>query len=115
MIWVATAVVGIFWATVGIYAGLAQQDLARRPATVVCEYRVELVRDRLINLLEQAPDHFSTPAGAKFSNLLRETRAICAGTDPATLHKLGRIEALYADFDDRSRRHADARQELLAL
>lgn len=115
MIWVATAVVAIFWATVGIHAGLAQQDLVRRPANVVCEYRVELVRDRLINLLEQDPDHISLPAGATFSNLLRETRAICAGTEPATLHKLGRIEALHSDFDDRSRRHAAARQELLAL
>lgn len=83
-------------------------------ATVVCEYRVDLVRDRLINLL-QAADPPSTSVGAKFSNLLRETRAICAGTDPATLHKLGRIEVLYRDFDERSRRHADARQELLAL
>ncbi len=115
MIWVSSAAIAITWAGVGIYAGLAQQDLARRWADVVCEYRVELVRDRLINLLEQAPGHFSTPAGAKFSNLLRETRAICAGSDPATLRKLGRIEALHGDFDDRSRRHADARQELLAL
>lgn len=82
---------------------------------MICEYRMDLVRDRLINLLEQAPDPPSTSVGAKFSNLLRETRAICAGTDPATLHKLGRIEVLYRDFDERSRRHADARQELLAL
>ena len=82
---------------------------------MICEYRMDLVRDRLLNLLEQAPDPPSTSVGAKFSNLLRETRAICAGTDPATLHKLGRIEVLYRDFDERSRRHADARQELLAL
>ena len=103
-IWVATAFAAILWATVGIYTGLAHQDLARRPATVVCEY-----------LLEQAPDRLSSSVGAKVSNLLRETRAICAGTDPATLHKLGRIEVLYRDFDARSQRHADARQELLAL
>lgn len=114
-IWVATAVAAILWATVGIYAGLAHQDLARRPATVVCEYRLDLVRDRLVNLLEQPPDRLSSSVGAKFSNLLRETRAICAGTDPATEHKLGRIEVLYRDFDARSQRHADARQELLAL
>lgn len=114
-IWVATAVAAILWATVGIYAGLAHQDLVGRPANMVCEYRMDLVRDRLVNLLEQPPDRLSSSVGAKFSNLLRETRAICAGTDPATLHKLGRIEVLYRDFDARSQRHADARQELLAL
>lgn len=105
----------IAYAAVGIYAGLAHQDLASRPATVVCEYRVDLIRDRLISLHEQAPDHLPSSSGATFANLLRETRAVCAGTDPATLHKLGRIEALYRDFDARSQRHADARQELLAL
>ena len=115
MIWVASSVVAITWAAVGIYQGLAMQDSARQPAAGFCEYRVELVRDRLINLLEQAPGQVTAPTGAKFSNLLRETRAICAGTDPATLHKLGRIEVLYRDFDERSRRHADARQELFAL
>ena len=115
MIWVATAVVSILWATIGIFTGLAHQGLARSSATMVCEYRVELVRDRLITLLSQTPDRFSSTAGVKFSNLLRETRAICAGTDPTTLRKLVRIEALHGDYDDRSRRHADARQELLAL
>lgn len=115
MVRVATAVVSILWATIGIFTGLAHQDLARRSATMVCEYRVELIRDRLLTLFSQAPDRFSATAGASFSNLLRETRAICAGTDPGTLRKLGRIEALHGDYDDRSRRHADARQELFAL
>ncbi|MBK7824182.1 hypothetical protein [Nannocystis sp.] len=115
MIWVASSVVAISWAAVGIYTGLATQNPARQSAAGFCEYRVELVRDRLINLLEQAPGQISTPAGAKFSNLLRETRALCAGRDPETTRKLGRIEALYGDFDLRSSRHADARQELLAL
>lgn len=112
---VVTAVASVLWTTIGIFTGLAHQDLARRPATVVCEYRVELVRDRLNTLLSQAPDRFNATAGVKLSNLLRETRAICAGTDPETLRKLARIEALHGDYDDRSRRHADARQELFAL
>lgn len=115
MIWVASSVVAISWAAVGIYQGLATQDPARQPAAGFCEYRVELVRDRLINLLEQAPGQANAPAGTKFSNLLRETRAICAGSDPAVLRKLVRIEALYSDLEGRSLRHADARQELLAL
>ena len=115
MIWVASSVVAISWAAFGIYQGLATQDPARQLATGFCEYRVELVRDRLINLLEQAPGQVTAPTGAKFTNLLRETRALCAGGDPDTLRKLGRIEALHNDFDDRSSRTAKARQELFAL
>lgn len=115
MIWVASSVVAITWAAVGIYQGLATQDPARHSAAGACEYRVELVRDRLINLFEQAPGQVSGPTGAKFTNLLRETRALCAGGDPDTLRKLGRIEALHNDFDDMSSRTADARQELFAL
>ncbi len=115
MIWVASSVVAISWAAVGIYTGLAMQDPGRQPAPGFCEYRVELVRDRLINLLEQRPGQVTAPTGAKFSNLLRETRALCAGSDPDTLRKLGRIEVLHNDFDDRSSRTADARQELFAL
>ena len=115
MIWVASSVVAISWAAVGIYMGLATQEPGRQPAAGLCEYRVELVRDRLINLLEQGPGQVTAPTGAKFSNLLRETRALCAGSDPDTLRKLGRIEALHHDFDDRSSRTADARQELFAL
>ncbi len=111
----ATSVAAISYAAIGIYTGLAQQDLAGRSATIVCEYRVELIRDRLINFFQQAPDRRTPSAGANFSNLLRETRAVCAGSDPETLRKLGRIEALHHDDDERFQRHANARQELLAL
>lgn len=112
-IWVATSVVAVAYAAVGIFVGLAQQDLAPRPAVVACDYRVELIRDRLISLHERP----SSPGegASDFSNLLRETRAICAGSDPAVLRKLARIEALYSDLEGRSNRHAVARQELLAL
>lgn len=109
----ATSVVAIAYAAFGIFVGLAHQDLAPRPAVVACDYRVELIRDRLISLHERPP-----PLGvgaADFSNLLRETRALCAGSDPAVLHKLARIEVLYSELDVRSDRHADAQQELLAL
>lgn len=108
----ATSVVAVTYAAIGIFVGLAQQDLAPRPATVACDYRVELIRDRLISLHERPP---SAEGASDFSNLLRETRAICAGSDPVVLRKLARIEVLYSEFEGRSNRHADARQELLAL
>jgi hypothetical protein len=112
-IWVATSVVAVAYAAIGIFVGLAHQDLAPRPALVACDYRVELIRDRLISLHERLPPPGEGPAD--FSNLLRETRAICAGSDPAVLRKLARIEVLYREFDERFDRQADARQELLAL
>jgi hypothetical protein len=110
---VATSVVAVSWAAFGIFVGLAHQDLAPRPAQVACDYRVDLIRDRLVSLHERPP---SPGEGATdFSNLLRETRALCAGSDPAILKKLTRIETLYSELDERSHRQADARQELLAL
>lgn len=118
MIWVATSVVAVAWAAFGIFVGLAHQDLAPRPEVVACDYRVELIRDRLVSLHDRPPTPgagTSQPFGHEFSNLLRETRAICAGSDPAVLRKLARIEVLYSEFDERTTRHADARQELLAL
>lgn len=113
----ATSVVAVAYAAVGIFVGLAQQDLAPRPAIVACDYRVELIRDRLISLHERppSPGEGTVSSTSDFSTLLRETRALCAGTDPAVLRKLARIEVLYREFDERSVRLADARQELLAL
>ncbi len=114
----ATSVVAVAYAAFGIFVGLAQQDLAPRPALVACDYRVELIRDRLISLHERPPSPTGEGAASStsdFSTLLRETRALCAGSDPAVLRKLARIEVLYREFDERSVRHADARQELLAL
>jgi hypothetical protein len=132
-IWVTTSVVGVAYAACGIFVGVAQRDIA-------CDYRVELARDRLVSLHEHpasfseadpsrpsGPEQTQTswPSGPdqsprpfrpdEFTNLLRETRAICAGSDPAVLRKLARIEVLYSEFAERQRRHADARQELLAL
>ena len=112
-IWVATSVVGVSWAAFGIFVGLAHQGLAPEPAVVACDYRVELIRDRLVSLHERPPSPGEGPKD--FSTLLRETRALCAGSDPAVLRKLARIEVLYREFDERFIRHADARQELLAL
>lgn len=140
ILWVAVSVAAIFYAVIGIYQGLAQQGLVGRPATVVCEYRFDLVRDRLAAMFDQAqrasdaaatdsdspgptrplaarasgPEH-DAPPGADLTNLFRETFALCAGSDPAYQRRLARMFALYSEFTERSQRHADARRELLAL
>ncbi|MDC0720089.1 hypothetical protein [Nannocystis bainbridge] len=112
------AVVAILYALVGIYAGLAQQDIVARPATVVCEYRVDLLRDRLVAQFDQRPQQWAEDdanAAADLSNLLRETQALCAGSDTDLGRRIERLIALQRDFAERGRRHADARRELLAL
>lgn len=118
MLWVVAAVAAIFYAVVGIYAGLAQQDIVARPDTVVCEYRIDLVRDRLVALLDQKPQRWAehdASAAADLSNLLRETQALCAGSDTDLGRRIDRLFAIQREFADRGRRHADARRELLAL
>lgn len=116
--WVAVSVAATFYAVIGIYVGLAQQDLTARSGALVCEYRFDLVRDRLVSLFDQKPlrwaDHEEL-AAADLSNLLRETRALCAGSDSDLGRRLDRLLALQREFLDRSSRHADARRELLAL
>jgi hypothetical protein len=127
ILWVAVSVAAISYAVFGIYQGLAQQGLVGRPATVVCEYRFDLVRDRLAAMFDQAQrgsdaaatdinssEHYAPP-GADLTNLFRETFALCAGSDPAYQRRLDRMFALYSEFTERSQRHADARRELLAL
>lgn len=107
-----------FYAIVGIYAGLAQQALGADKASVSCEYRVDLARDRLIALFDRSPlrwpDH-DEHAAADLSNLLRETLALCAGSDAEIGRRLDRLSSLHREYTERSRHHADARQELLAL
>ena len=118
MLWVVAAVAAIFYAVVGIYSGLAHQDIVARPATIVCEYRIDLLRDRLVALFDQRPQRWAdqdASATADLSNLLRETQALCAGSDTDLGPRIDRLIALHREFADRGRRHADARRELLAL
>jgi hypothetical protein len=117
-LWVAVSVTATFYAVVGIYAGLAQQDLGADRASVSCEYRLDLARDRLIALFDRSPQRWAghdEHAAADLTNLLRETLALCAGSDAEIGRRLDRLSSLHRDFTERSRRHADARQELLAL
>ncbi|MCA9634518.1 MAG: hypothetical protein KC420_00600 [Myxococcales bacterium] len=102
----------------GVYVGLAQQRPGHSPASIRCDYRVELVRDRLVLLLEQAtrPGHpRRTAAGERFSTLLHETRALCSAQDSEIERKIDRLSAIFDAYLDRSQREANARQELLGL
>lgn len=145
VLWVVATAAAIIYAVVGIYVGLAQQGNAADPAAVSCEYRIDLVRDRLVAYFDQKPQRWAEqdakaaavslpgpsgpepspgpfgpdrslgPSGPDLSNLLRETQALCASSNTELARRIDRLLAIYQDFVDRGRRHADARQELLAL
>lgn len=102
---------------VGVGIGLVQQDPFLPADDVQCEYRVTLIRDRLVSQLDrstQAPPR-DPEADAKFSNLLRKTRAACAAENPDLGRKLDSLERIFSEHQDRRRLHDAARKELLAL
>lgn len=87
------------------------------PDEVQCEYRVTLIRDRLVSHMDrstQAPPR-DPEADEKFSNLLRKTRTACAAENPDLDDKLEAIERIFSEHQDRRRLHDAAREELLAL
>jgi len=82
-----------------------------------CDYRVELMRTRLLALMDRSPlrADIGSEAHNDFSNLLRETHAACGDASPELAHKLERIRELHARERDRRQQSAAARAELSAL
>ncbi|MCA9689104.1 MAG: hypothetical protein R3A51_19935 [Nannocystaceae bacterium] len=109
----------IIYLVVGIYAGLAQQLLVRPVANLDCDYRVDLVRDRLVSLIEQPPRGDEHPrlarATDKFSNLLRDTETRCGTADPTLRTKIVTLRESFDNFRSRHERQASDRRNLLAL
>lgn len=102
---------------IGVGVGLAQQDPNLPAEEVDCEYRVKLIRDRLVSHMDrssQAPPR-DPEADTKFSTLLRKTRAACAATDPDLVNKLDAIERIFEEQQVRRSAEQTAREELLAL
>jgi hypothetical protein len=82
-----------------------------------CPYRAELMRERLLALMDRSPSRAAAGSEADddFANLLRETHAACGNASPETAHKLERIAHQHARERDRRRQSAAAREELSAL
>ncbi|MEZ4453525.1 MAG: hypothetical protein R3B09_28960 [Nannocystaceae bacterium] len=99
-----------------MYEGLSLQQEGGSKPTNRCDYLVDLVRDRLVTLLEQSyrPDR-SALAGERFSTLLRETRASCSAQDSELSRKIDRISDAFAAYQDRSLGDEKHRLELLEL
>ena len=82
-----------------------------------CTYRVELMRTRLMALMDRSPSRADAGSEAddEFSNLLRETHAACDDASPELAHKLERISEEHARERERRQQSAAARVELSAL
>jgi hypothetical protein len=117
-LWLVLSVAAVVYVFAGVYVGLTLQRDDLDPSKARCDYRVELVRDRLVTLLDQTrpPGHpRTTEAGERFSTLLHETRAICSAQDSEIGRKIDRISVIFDAYLDRSRREDQDRQELLGL
>ncbi len=116
--WLVLSVAAAVYVISGVYVGLAQERVGLSRTEARCDYRVELVRDRLVTLLQQSrpPGHPSAiAAGERLSTLLHETQAMCSAQDSEIGRKIDRISAIFDAYVDRSRRDEENRQELLGL
>ncbi|HVH98968.1 MAG TPA: hypothetical protein VM869_09665 [Enhygromyxa sp.] len=110
------AVVLIAFALWGVGMGLRQQIPGLPDDQADCPYRVELMRERLLALMDRSPRTATgSEADEDFANLLRETHEACGDASPETAHKLERIAHHAARERERRRQSAAAREELSAL
>lgn len=111
------AVVLIAFALWGVGLGLRQQIPGLPDDQADCPYRVELMRMRLLALMDRSPARADagSEADEDFANLLRETHAACGDASPEIAHKLERIAYQHARERERRRQSAAAREELSAL
>jgi hypothetical protein len=111
------AVVLIAFTLWGVGVGLRQQMPGLPDDQADCSYRVELMRDRLLALMDRTPSRADAGSEADhdFANLLRETHAACGDASPELAHKLERIAKHHARERERRRQSAAARAELSAL
>lgn len=117
------AVVLIAFALWGVGLGLRQQIPGLPDDQADCPYRVELMRMRLLALMDRSPVRLTadgradagSEADEDFANLLRETHAACGDASPEIAHKLERIAYQHARERERRRQSAAAREELSAL
>ena len=97
----------------GLLTGLRQQVTGLEANDVDCEYRVRILRDRLLNTMERPV--LSARADDAFDNLFRETRTACADRDPELNKKLNQIQGIADQAKAWRARSAKARTELHAL
>ncbi|MCA9680716.1 MAG: hypothetical protein KC457_00855 [Myxococcales bacterium] len=103
--------------------GLWQQLSGLSADQTDCEYRTELMRERLMALMDRPistswrsePGRVDLEAHDDFANLLRETHAACDDASPELAQKLDRIDEIFDRDRERRKDAAAARAELSAL
>jgi hypothetical protein len=106
----------ILYGIAGIVLGLQQQAAALPPEQIDCAYRVQLLRDRVLALTERSAHVVAVdPQDDVVSNLIRETRQVCARRDPESIPALDAIAVRLREHLELRNREAQARRELLAL
>ena len=105
----------ISYGVAGVFAGLAQQRPELPQEKIDCEYRVYLLRERVVARLDQSrPKAQDANRGDPLSTLLRESQAACSD-DPELARRIDTIQGQLAAHQARIQHDARARQELLAL
>ena len=104
----------ILYGFAAVYTGIAQQRLGLETEAIDCAYRVRLIQDRLVALLERSHRRSGVdPQEHVLSNLLRETQAACAADD-AHRERLEMLEQRLEALRHNRALEADAVDELLA-
>jgi hypothetical protein len=105
----------ILYGIAGALTGLAQQRRGLGTDQIDCDYRVELLRDRVVALTERSPQHsLRDPQDDVVSTLIRETQTACADDD-AQSARLQLIGERLREHQRLRAREAEARRELVAL
>lgn len=110
------AVGAIVYGVTGIALGIAQQRPGLPPDEIDCAYREELLRARVVALIERSLQQtLQDPQDNVVSTLIRETQAACAAKDAESARRLEELEAVLHRHLQRRRREAEDRRALLAL
>ncbi len=108
------ALAAVLYGVVGVAVGVAQQQPGLAASEIDCEYRVRLIRDRVVALTQRAPSfREGDPQDDVVSNLIRETSAACSA-DAASLQTLERIEGHLRTHVAQGAQDLEIRRELLA-
>jgi len=110
---IVLSVAGVLYAVAGAYTGAIQMTVGLPQDEIDCAYRVQLLRDRVIDHT-QGPQPRSPKVDEITSTLLRETQAACSTSHPDLARRIENLDAQYRAFRDRRLRDVQARQELLA-
>lgn len=100
----------------GGYAGISQQRTGLSDGAIDCDYRVELLRDRIVAAVERPRHNAHDLAGDEVvSTLLRETQAACAHRSTPLRRNLEALDRALGGFRTRVEADRTARQEIRAF